>query len=79
MRSGTGPCLLHLRVPRLQGHTFIDNQAYRSEEELTAEERRDPMHALEEVLGETVLKSLRESAEAELEQALHAARALPEP
>lgn len=79
VRSGTGPCLLHLRVPRLQGHTFIDNQAYRSEEELAAEERRDPMHALEEVLGETVLKSLRESAEAELEQALHAARALPEP
>ena len=79
VRSGTGPCLLHLRVPRLQGHTFIDNQAYRSEEELTAEERRDPIHALEEVLGETVLNSLRESAEVELEQALQAARALPEP
>ena len=79
VRSGTGPCLLHLRAPRLQGHTFIDNQAYRSEEELAAEERRDPMHALEEVLGETVLNSLRQSAEAELEQALHAARALPEP
>ena len=79
VRSGTGPCLLHLRVPRLMGHTFIDNQAYRTEEELAAEERRDPMHALEEVLGEVVVNSLRESAEGELEQALNAARAFPEP
>ncbi|MEE9217281.1 MAG: thiamine pyrophosphate-dependent enzyme, partial [Anaerolineales bacterium] len=79
VRSGTGPCLLHLRVPRLTGHTFIDNQVYRSEEELAAEERRDPMHALEELLGEVVLNSLRKTAEGELEHALDAARAFPEP
>ena len=79
VRSGTGPCLLHLRVPRLMGHTFIDNQAYRTEEELAVDELRDPIHGLEELLGEVVLNSLRDSAEAELEHALEAARALPEP
>jgi len=79
VRSGTGPCLLHLRVPRLMGHTFIDNQAYRPEEELAAEQRRDPVIALQEVLGETVVHSIRESAQSELEQAVEAARALPDP
>jgi 2-oxoisovalerate dehydrogenase E1 component len=79
VRSGAGPCLLHLRVPRLMGHTFIDNQAYRPEEELAAEQRRDPVIALEDLLGETVLHSLRETAESELAQALSAARAFPEP
>jgi 2-oxoisovalerate dehydrogenase E1 component len=79
VRGGAGPCLLHLRVPRLMGHTFIDNQAYRSEEELAVEHKRDPVHALEELLGKVALDSLRESAERELEQALEEARALPEP
>ncbi len=79
VRSGAGPCLLHLRVPRLMGHTFIDNQAYRSEEELAAEQRRDPVRALEEVLGEVAIHSLRESAERELEEALEVARVLPTP
>jgi 2-oxoisovalerate dehydrogenase E1 component len=79
VRSGTGPCLLHLRVPRLMGHTFIDNQAYRSDEELAAEQRRDPLNALEALLGEAALSSLRDSATSELEQALEKARALPAP
>ena len=29
VRSGEGPCLLRMRVPRLRGHTFIDDQAYK--------------------------------------------------
>jgi len=33
VRAGKGPCLLHLRVPRLMGHTFIDDQAYKTETE----------------------------------------------
>lgn len=79
VRSGAGPCLLHLRVPRLSGHTFIDNQAYRSEEELAAEHRRDPVLALESLLGELVIKSLREEAEHAVREALEAARHLPLP
>ena len=29
VRSGRGPCLLHLYVVRLTGHTFIDDQSYK--------------------------------------------------
>src|SRR3972149_7879795 len=42
VRSGAGPCLLRLIVPRLSGHTFIDNQAYKSAAEREDEGRRDP-------------------------------------
>jgi 2-oxoisovalerate dehydrogenase E1 component len=43
VRSGEGPCLLHLRVVRLTGHTFIDDQAYKSAEERAQEAARDPL------------------------------------
>ncbi len=79
VRSGAGPCLLHLRVPRLMGHTFIDTQAYRSEEELEADRRRDPLLALEALLGKPALGDIWEKARAELEQALDHARQLPDP
>ena len=79
VRSGTGPCLLHLRVPRLMGHTFIDNQAYRSAEEIAADKRRDPVRALEEVLGASAVRSMRDEAEQEVDEAAEAARALPGP
>src|SRR3954467_11262838 len=32
VRARKGPALLHLRVPRLQGHSFQDTQTYKSEE-----------------------------------------------
>ena len=79
VRSGAGPCLLHLRVPRLSGHTFIDNQAYRTAEELAADQKRDPERALEEVLGAAVLGSIRSEAEEEVREALDQARSLPQP
>lgn len=50
VRSGVGPCLLHLRVVRLSGHTFVDNQAYKTPETLEEEARRDPMRRLREFL-----------------------------
>jgi len=79
VRAGSGPCLLHLRVPRLSGHTFIDNQAYRSQAELQAESERDPLLGLEPILGSESLRSLQAEAEAELREALERARQLPEP
>src|SRR5690606_15084093 len=45
-----GPCLLHLSVPRLSGHTFIDDQAYKSAEERAEEQRRDPVPRLKQFL-----------------------------
>lgn len=48
VRAGRGPCLLRLAVPRLQGHSFQDTQAYKSEEEKAAEWARDPLPKLKE-------------------------------
>jgi 2-oxoisovalerate dehydrogenase E1 component len=81
VRSGEGPALLHLQVPRLMGHTFIDNQAYRSQAELQAERRRDPLLGLQAELGEQAYRALVGEAEAEVRRALDAARsaAAPEP
>lgn len=50
IRAGNGPCLLRLRVPRLGGHTFIDDQAYKSEELIQEEIQRDPLPRLREFL-----------------------------
>jgi 2-oxoisovalerate dehydrogenase E1 component len=46
VRGGKGPCLLHLNVPRLEGHSFQDTQAYKSKDILEAEWQRDPLPKL---------------------------------
>lgn len=46
VRGGAGPALLHLTVPRLQGHSFQDTQAYKSEDIVAAEWARDPLPKL---------------------------------
>src|SRR6185436_3462855 len=46
VRSGGGPVLLRLRVPRLSGHSGQDTQTYKSAEEIAAERARDPLLAL---------------------------------
>ena len=48
VRSGAGPCLLHMHVVRLSGHTFIDDQSYKSQATLAAEAERDPLKCLKE-------------------------------
>lgn len=47
VRQSRGPCLLRLRVPRLQGHSFQDTQTYKSPDVVAAEWARDPLPALE--------------------------------
>ncbi|MBI5666768.1 MAG: pyruvate dehydrogenase [Chloroflexi bacterium] len=42
MRSGQGAGLLRLTVPRLSGHSSVDNQAYKSAEVIAEEWQRDP-------------------------------------
>jgi 2-oxoisovalerate dehydrogenase E1 component len=79
-RSGEGPALLRLTVPRLQGHSFQDTQAYKSEEVLQAEWERDPLprlkaHLVGSVMDEAGWERLRSEAEAEVEDARAAAEA----
>ena len=46
VRSGDGPALLRLTVPRLSGHSGQDTQAYKSAAEIAAERERDPLQRL---------------------------------
>jgi 2-oxoisovalerate dehydrogenase E1 component len=50
VRSGEGPALLRLVVPRLSGHSGQDTQAYKSAAEIAAERTRDPLTKLREQL-----------------------------
>ena len=50
VRSGEGPTLLRLLVPRLSGHSGQDTQAYKSPSEIAAEKARDPLAKLREQL-----------------------------
>ena len=50
VRAGRGPALLRLRVPRLNGHSFADNQSYKDEAQREAERRRDPLPRLRRFL-----------------------------
>jgi len=79
VRRGDGPCLLRLTVPRLSGHTFIDNQAYKSAAEREDEARRDPLPRLAEMVEAARWESMRREAEDEVRRALDEARALPPP
>ena len=85
VRNEGGPCLLRLRVPRLLGHTFVDTQTYKSEEMRADEARRDPLPRLKAYLikqgylSEADWKKLETSVDEELQQALTAAEATPEP
>jgi 2-oxoisovalerate dehydrogenase E1 component len=50
VRSGGGPALIRLVVPRLSGHSGQDTQTYKSAEEIAAEKARDPLMKLREQL-----------------------------
>jgi 2-oxoisovalerate dehydrogenase E1 component len=85
VRSGEGPCLLRLQVPRLKGHTLIDDQSYKTAEERAAEAARDPLIRLREYLINRGILStedwglMEQRMGAELASALETALASPEP
>ena len=62
VRSGRGPCLLRLAVPRLCGHSFTDNQAYKPAEMREQEIARDPLTRLESYLVPKFMKAEEWSA-----------------
>src|SRR5471030_481459 len=55
VRSGEGPALIRLVVPRLSGHSGQDTQTYKSAEELASEQGRDPLKALQRQLVPALL------------------------
>lgn len=84
VRSGAGPGLLRLTMPRLSGHSSVDNQAYKTEDERDAEWARDPIPALcralvPALMTESEWKALEVAAAADVAAASAAALAQPQP
>jgi len=82
VRSRQGPCLLRLTVPRLQGHSFQDTQAYKSPEIIHSEWARDPLPRLHDCLvpaamTQTQWEQCEAQAAATVAQAHAAAEARP--
>lgn len=49
-RDRKGPALIRLTVPRLNGHSYQDNQAYKDEEFIKKEKEKDPLKKLKEFM-----------------------------
>jgi 2-oxoisovalerate dehydrogenase E1 component len=75
VRSRRGPAMLHLRIPRLQGHSFQDTQAYKSEDVVSSEWARDPLPKLKSFLVGSVLSEEEwDGIDREAQVAVEAAR-----
>jgi 2-oxoisovalerate dehydrogenase E1 component len=75
VRGRRGPALLRLKVPRLNGHSGQDTQAYKSSAEIADEEARDPLRALQKELVPNRLsgdrwQTLKQEAERQVREAL---------
>jgi len=58
VRSGGGPALIRLVVPRLSGHSGQDTQTYKSADEIAAEKGRDPLERLHAQLVPNILSAV---------------------
>lgn len=84
VRDRKGPALIHLTMPRLNGHSYQDNQAYKEKEEVEQEQEKDPLKSLKaymvpDRMSESRWKELEKEALEEVEQAAHSALNRPEP
>jgi len=85
VRSGKGPALVRLTVPRLCSHSGPDNQkGYRTDAEIEADSKRDPLPKLRRFLvpdhlSESEWAALEREVKADVDVALAAARARPGP
>ncbi len=85
VRSGRGPALVRLTVPRLSSHSGPDNQrGYRTDEEIAADLERDPLprlraHLVPALISDSEWSELEAKVAGDVQQALDAARARPNP
>jgi 2-oxoisovalerate dehydrogenase E1 component len=84
-RSGAGPSLIRLTVPRLCSHSGPDNQrGYRSEDEIAADFARDPLpklkrHVVPRILSAAGWKELEAEVQRDVDEGLRKARSRPAP
>jgi 2-oxoisovalerate dehydrogenase E1 component len=85
VRSGAGPALVHLTVPRLCSHSGPDNQkGYRTDAEIAQDAARDPLPRLRRYLvpalmSEAQWRELEDEVARDVDLALRAARSRPVP
>lgn len=84
VRSGRGPALLRLAVPRLCGHSGQDTQAYKRQEFIDEERTKDPLDKLYHylvpaLLSEAEWRELDLAVHHEVQTALEAALERPDP
>ena len=82
VRADNGPALVHLTVPRLQGHSFQDTQAYKSKDTVDAEWARDPLpklkaHAVPSLMSEKEWDAAQTKAEERVRRAAQIADQRP--
>lgn len=82
VRGGLGPALLRLAVPRLQGHSFQDTQAYKPKDAIDAEWARDPLpklkaHVVPSLMSEQEWDMAQAKAEERVRRAAQAADQRP--
>ncbi|TYP94720.1 2-oxoisovalerate dehydrogenase E1 component [Fodinibius salinus] len=78
VRDRKGPALIHLTMPRLNGHSYQDNQAYKSEELIEKERQNDPLDKVKSFLvpdqiSEKEWTTFEEDAADDIEEASEAA------
>ncbi len=84
VRNRKGPALIHLTVPRLNGHSYQDNQAYKEDTLLEKERQNDPLDKLKKfVVANDILEKdwdeMANEAEKEVKKAAQSALKRPEP
>ncbi|MEM6644556.1 MAG: transketolase C-terminal domain-containing protein [Bacteroidota bacterium] len=79
VRARKGPALVRLTVPRLNGHSFQDNQAYKKESLIKKERTRDPLKAVKKLFSAPEWKSLEKEAQTIVSEAASAAQNRPLP
>jgi 2-oxoisovalerate dehydrogenase E1 component len=84
VRERKGPTMIRLKVPRLNGHSYQDNQAYKPEELVKEEQQNDPLDTLKkflvpDTLTERVWSNLEKKAKETIAETAKAALSRPEP
>ena len=80
VRARKGPALVRLKVPRLNGHSYQDNQAYKDAQLLKKEQANDPLKTIKKLFSATHWKELEAEAQNIVAIAIDAAlnRAAPD-
>ncbi len=79
VRNRKGPALVRLKVPRLNGHSYQDNQAYKDENLVKKEQENDPLKAIKKLFSASEWKKLDTKAQNTVDSAAEAALNRPAP